>query len=444
MRGWVHIRRRAKDERPGRGRVLTSLVLLAALIATTPLVGCSGGPETVIAGQVTITVWHSQKAEAAKLLAQLAAEFSTRETNIIVKLVAKPDEATLLEDLRQAASSERAPCVAEVPADQLAVLRLAGIIRPLQSFIANRYYGLPVSDSEDFWPCLVQANAMGRQVWGVPFSHKLYALLYNPELVSRPPATWDELKSMAQSLTYRNGEPALSRFGVAFRPDAELLCLLLYQNGGRLLSGDSSRWVFNGAEGRGALEYLYELATVRKAALLTMGRPEQAVATGRAAMAIGQPTWPLDPKDGPVAVAPLPKGAIAAALAPGTSLTLVNGHTEAEEEAAWRFMRWLTSPEISARWSASTGDVPIRRQAMAQFVWAAGLGSLPGWPEVVAQMDSVVLLPSVTGTAAAGTWEKVRGDLSQAVTAYLLGAVSSSQSALDSVAIPANRALSGP
>ena len=417
---------------------------MAALIATTPLVGCSGGPPTVIAGQVTITVWHSQKAEAAKLLAQLATEFSTQETNIIVKLVAKPDEATLLADLRQTGSSERAPCVAEVPADQLAVLRLAGIIRPLQSFIANRYYGLQVSDSEDFWPCLVQANAMGRQVWGVPFSHKLYALLYNPELVSRPPATWDELKSMAQSLTYRNGEPALSRFGVAFRPDAELLSLLLYQNGGRLLSGDSSRWVFNGAEGRGALEYLYELATVRKAALLTMGHPEQAVATGRAAMAIGQPTWPLDPKDGPVAVAPLPKGATAAALAPGTSLTLVNGHTDAEEEAAWRFMRWLTSPEISARWSASTGDVPIRRQAMAQFVWAAGLGSLPGWPEVVAQMDSVVLLPSVTGTAAAGSWEKVRGDLSQAVTAYLLGGVSSSQSALDSVAIPANRALSGP
>jgi len=81
---------------------------------------------------------------------------------------------------------------------------------------------------------------------------------------------------------------------------------------------------------------------------------------------------------------------------------------------------------------------------MAQFVWSAGLGSLPGWPEVVAQMDSVVLLPSVTGTAAAGSWEKVRGDLSQAVTAYLLGGVSSSQSALDSVAIPANRALSGP
>jgi len=398
----------------------------------------------VIAGQVTITVWHSQKAEAAKLLAQLAAEFSTRETNIIVKLVAKPDEAALLADLRQAASSERAPCVAEVPADQLHALRLAGIIRPLQSFIANRYYGLQVSDSEDFWPSLVQANAMGRQVWGVPFSHKLYALLYNPELVSRPPATWDELKSMAQSLTYRNGEPALSRFGVAFRPDAELLSLLLYQNGGRLLSGDSSRWVFNGAEGRAALEYLYELATVRKAALLTMGRPEQAVATGRAAMAIGQPTWPLDPNDGPVAVAPLPKGAAAAALAPGTSLTLVNGHTDAQEEASWRFMRWLTSPEISARWSASTGDVPIRRQAMDQFVWAAGLGSLPGWSEVVAQMDSVVLLPNVTGTAAAGTWEKVRGDLSQAVTAYLLGAVSSSQSALDSVAIPANRALSGP
>ncbi len=414
-------------------------VFLVTLLAALPWAGCSGGPATVIEGPTTITFWHSQKGPGAALLANLAEEFSRLEPYITVDLAYRGDPSQVAADLSSAVIAGRGPVLAEVLTEALDGLRVAGTIIPMGSFIASRQYGLNMEDLKDFWPCFVQANTVDRQVWGLPFSHKIYGLMYNPDVLQEPPTTWDGLREAASALTRRDANPALSVFGLAFRPDAELFTLFLYQNGGQLLAGDPPRMSFASPQGTGCLEFLAEITTLRRTALLTMGDSFEAVADGRAAMAIGPVGRTADELSGAgVALAPLPSGVARATLAPGTSLVLAAGSDAASEEAGWRFARWLTGTEIAARWAAATGDVPVRRSAMERPVWRQGPGSIRGWSAVIAQMDVAVILP------ASPSLGRIRDELNAAIPSYLLGRINSSQALLDDLTEKVSRAENGP
>ncbi len=410
-----------------------SLVAVAAVLsAALPLLGCSGGPDTVINKPTTIAFWHTQKGAGAKLLADLVAEFSKNLPSVTIDLVYRGDSPDLAADLAAAVAAGEGPILAEVPEEALPELRNGGTIIPLGQYISSRHYGLGVEDLDDFWPCFVQANTLGRQVWGLPFSHKVYALSYDPAKLgpSQVPATWEELAATASELTSRNSDPAQSVFGLAVRPGADLFTLFLYQNGGQLLTGDPPRPVFDSPQGTGCLEFLAELTVLRRAAVLAMGDPAETVAGGRAVMAIGPVGWPAgEPAGGAgIALAPLPSGLTGATLSPGTSLVICAQSSPAQAEAAWRLARWLTRTDTAARWCAATGDVPVRRSSMDDPSWLDGPGRIRGFRAVVQQLDVAVVIPGSVQL------ETARKELDSAVTPYLLGQISSSQSLLDGVA----------
>jgi multiple sugar transport system substrate-binding protein len=418
-----------------RGAGIVALAVLVSVL--TSVIGCTDGPATLISGPLKITFWHRQTGEAARVLDELCAEFSRTEPNITVTPVGKGRGETLAGDLQAAVSAGRGPVVAEVNEQDLAVLRAVGSIRPLQSFITNVYYGLRVDDLDDFWP-FVKANTVGRQVWGLPFSYRIYALVYDPAVVDSPPVTWEDLKRTASALTCRDPDPARSTFGLAFRPDTDLFTVFLHQNGGQLLAGDPAHAAFNSPEAVACLEYLYEITTLRKSVLLTVGDPLEAVVGGRAAMAICPVGWaPVSPPLR-VALAPLPVGQKRATLTPGTSLVLAAGRTPVEEEAGWRFIRWLSQPANAARWAVATGNMPIRRSAMDQPVWRYGPGVTPGWWAVVSQMDDALILPWAPELA------RINAELTPAISAYLLGEISSPQTLLEDVVKRVNRSGGGP
>jgi len=405
-----------------------------AVAACLAITGClTAGTGSAIRGPVTVTFWHCQEGRAAELLEQMAVEFSAVEPDITVVPVycGRPEaaEAGLLEALARG----EAPVLAEVPESALPSLRAARAIASLEGYVANSDYGLEVGDIEDFWPYLVESNTTAGQVWGLPFSHKAYALVYNPELVPEPPATWGGLMETAVALTQRHSDPADSTFGLALTDDAALFCILLLQRGGALAAGDPPRWTFNDPAGVAALAYLYELASLRRCVLVTMGSPSGAVAGGRAAMAIDLVSLRPEHKDGGalaearLEVAPLPVSGLPAVLAPGSSLVVTRGHSAAEREAAWRFMRWLTGPENALRWAVSTGDLPIRRSVVERRLWLEGPGTNPGWAAIAESVEWARALPDQLG------WRQVEKGLSTAVSKCLFGQTTSLQMLLDAV-----------
>lgn len=113
------------------------------------------------------------------------------------------------------------------------------------------------SDSYDFdtyksifYPAVVSdfTNELNKEVYGVPIWFDTYAVIYNKDLleqaaVSTPPTSWPAFKSLAQTLTVRQGgEIVQSGFpgGITSNTDfaSELVNLLALQNGVELVNSE--------------------------------------------------------------------------------------------------------------------------------------------------------------------------------------------------------------
>lgn len=422
-------------------RIRSVAVSIVILTLALPSAGCWDTKASAITGPVTVTFWHSQSGAALEELEALVAAFSVVERDITVKLVPAGTPAEAADRLAEvlATGEGEAPAVVEVPATDLGRLRAADAIRPLGDLATNRTYGLELGDVEDFWPVLIEANTVDREIYGLPFMVRLYALVYDPTEVAQPPTGWTGLAETAAALTRRSADPAQSVFGLALRSDASAFMILLHQHGGRLLDGDPPRLAFNDQAGVAALDVLYEMVALRRCVLLTVGDPVRAVADGRAAMAItAVGSVPTDVQGGALSVAPLPVAVHNASLAPSTSLVLASGRDPAVTEAGWRLMRWLTSRENTARWAPAAGCIPARRSALDAAPWRDGFGRDPAWRSVVAQMETAVAIPEVAA------WREVEQELTTAVSTCLLGQTNSLKLVLDRAAERANRSLTGP
>jgi sn-glycerol 3-phosphate transport system substrate-binding protein len=120
-------------------------------------------------------------------------------------------------------------------------------------------------------------------------------------------------------------------------------------------------------------------------------------------------------------------------------LAIFNLRPEEEQEAAWKFVKWLAEPEQQAEWFAGSGYLPVSRAAV----------DLPAARDVVAkyplfQVAVDLYLNSPTTPAALGAllgpfWQ-VREALNTGVEAMLAG-VKEPDQALEDAAAESNRII---
>jgi len=120
-------------------------------------------------------------------------------------------------------------------------------------------------------------------------------------------------------------------------------------------------------------------------------------------------------------------------------LAIFNLRPEEEQEAAWKFVKWMVEPEQQAEWFAGSGYLPVSRAAV----------DLPAARDVVAkyplfQVALDLYLNSPTTPAALGAllgpfWQ-VREALNTGVEAMLAGAKEPDQ-ALEDAAAESNRII---
>ena len=105
----------------------------------------------------------------------------------------------------------------------------------------------------------------------------------------------------------------------------------------------------------------------------------------------GQPKYRFD-----LGVAPLPAGKHAVQLVAGTDVVIFASDAGHEDEA-WEFVKWFTATEQTARWSAETGYLPVRKSEMTHPVLVAKLDGHPGLREAYAQLDRALPQPKAKG-----------------------------------------------
>ena len=436
----------------------TSLPLAASCATPTPTPTSTPRPTPVKAvatvmhkfrDPVTIVFWHSEPegTPSVRLLGELTRRFESEHPWITVR----PAYVGNYEDVyRKALAAVRVgnpPDVAATYEHRIAELMGAGAIVPLNPYLNDPQIGLTDEDREDIFVGFWETNRypeFGYQTLSLPYAKGALALYYNLTAlrqagIDAPPRTWDEFEQACQAVA--KGDVA----GYAYVERATTFAGWLYSRGASLLGDEDTRAVFNGPEGVEALELLKRLLASGAAV-----RPEGEHAD-RAMFAAGKAVFTMDSTSalpayaqaveeaglgfewGSVAIPQKDSGRARTVLY-GPSLCVFKTD-EARQQAAWRFIRWLTDTEQNARWASTLGYAPLRRSAVE---WLAESGWLAD-NKVASEMYETVIpgaLPEPNVRGEQGVRRAIEG-------AWLAsaGGVKPPQQALDEAVGKANEAL---
>ena len=442
-----------------------SPLLIAALLLSLALSACGGGEEaptaeTPTTGPVTIDFWHPETAANLETLERMVNRFNASQDEVRVRAFYQGNDQELLTKLMASLGSGQVPAVAllaEVDAQRMVD---SGTITPVQDFINREDHDLSDLDEK-----AVQYYAVGGKLWGMPFCMDVPILYYNKLVfreagldAERPPGDLEELRRYSEKILKRDASGQLVRSGIALdvqdwteRVLAEHGDLYVDKTNGRqaraskvLFDNDTSRWFF---------QWWNDM--VKEGLAVNVGRNPTyiegflAMASGRAAMvfsysaALRSVVNALEEgvEGVEIGVGALPgvPGGQGTPLLLGRALWIFNLRPKDEQEAAWKFVRWLTEPEQQAEWFAGSGYLPVSRSAVEQP--AAG-EVIARYPLFQVALDLYLKTPPTPAALMPllGPIREVRETLNVAVEEMLSGSKDPAQALADAAA-RSNRAI---
>ena len=447
-------------------KLFTFIALLALPLALAACGGEKAAPTaetpgaTTAAGPVTIEIWHSEPAANEEGIKRLAERFNASQDEVRVRPVYQGGPTDVMTKLMAATGSGEVPAIAFLMETFIQRMIDSGVVTPVQDFVDEEDY-----DFSDLDEKAIEYYAVQDKLWGAPFCVDIPLLYYNKEVFrevgldpEKPPQDLEEVRQYSEKILNRDGSGNVVRSGIALHISlwteqilAQQGDLLVDKGNGR--DGRATKVLFDNETGQRFFQWWHDM--VDEGLAINVGRNPSgaenylAVATDRAAMTFGfagalrsiinalqTGELKLEVGAGPV---PGFSGATGSSLLLGHGLWILNLRPEAEQEAAWKFIKWLLQPEQQAEWFASSGCLPVSRSSV----------DLPAAQEVVAQyplfrvaLDVYLNAPAnpASLTALAGPLPEVREAIERALERMLSGSTDPAE-ALKEAAEEANQAI---
>ncbi|WP_438754200.1 ABC transporter substrate-binding protein [Pararhizobium sp. O133] len=309
-----------------------------------------------------------------KIIGELVDEFHKEHPDINVEPVFAGNYADTLTKSLTAARGGQPPQVIVAAASDTFTLIDEDVAVPLEDVITDA--DKPWLDG--FMPSFMSNVRIDGKTWGVPFQRSVQVLLYNKDKFKEAglnpdqgPATWDELIETAKKLTV-SANGATSQWGVL------------------IPSGYTARWYFNGLsipagaeltndagtavnlaspESISAMQFLADLSqkhNVMPKGVINTGTAPDEFINGRAAMlyaSTGNIANVRTQAKFDLGVGLIPAGKQPGGPTGGGNMVIFKGGTAEQQQASLTFVKWMTNPERSAKWSIETGYVAGRQDA---------------------------------------------------------------------------------
>ena len=218
----------------------------------------------------------------------------------------------------------------------------------------------------------------GGKTWGIPFQRSTVVLYYNKELFkaagldpNKAPATWAEMADVAKKLTVKDASGKVTQFGVQIPSSGFPYWLfqgLAIQNGVAMANDTGSAVKFDDPAVVEALQYWIDLTKqgVHPSGIVEWGTTPKDFFEKKVAMmwtTTGNLTNVRTNAKFDFGVAMLPAGKKRGSPTGGGNFYIFKKATPAQQEAAFKFAKWMTQPERAAKWSMDTGYVAVSEAA---------------------------------------------------------------------------------
>jgi len=357
----------------------------------------------------TVDVW-AMGAEG-DILGDFVKDFETANPDATVNVTAVPWEAAHTK-IANAIASGKGPDVSLIGTTWMGEFAQAGGLDPTPEGLV---------DEADFFEGAWGSTVVNDTSYGVPWFVETRVLYYRSDLAKKAgwdeaPQNWDELKQFATDLEAKAGVDT----GISLQPGQtgswQTVLPFAWSNGAEVTNATGTEYTIDSPEMTEALDYYKSFFDegLSETRTLDPGELEGGFADGTYGSFISGPWMTgvvedagVAPEDYAVALLPGKDAAPGTSFVGGGDLAVFKDSDN--RESAWKFVKWLSEPEVQQKFYETVGDLPAVKSA-----WDSGkLAEDPQLQVFGAQLDSALAPPAVP------TWEEVAAvvdsDVEQAV-----------------------------
>jgi multiple sugar transport system substrate-binding protein len=313
------------------------------------------------------------KPEAAQVWDQAIADFERANPGVKVVREIAPQSSTQIHDLLVQKFKNRDARLDVFFMDAVwpAEFASAGWALPL-----DRYFA--AVEQEKFLPATVSANRYRGRIFGAPVFIDTGLLYYRKDLLEKyaiaPPQTWNQMVQAAKTILGREQDRQLVGFSGQFKQYEGLVCNMMeyiLSNGGALWDEKRMISALDQPAALQAVRFVRDhiIGEISGRGMLAYEEPES-LALFTQGRAIFHRNWPYawaianDPASskvaGRVGMSPLPGFAVGTGAAALGGWQLGISRYSRNPDLAWRFVAFMTGPDVQKRIALATGRAPTR------------------------------------------------------------------------------------
>lgn len=435
----------------------TAVILIA--IFSLMVIGCGTAKKDTTSQtdkKTKLVFWYSVGGKVSESTKKLVDNFNKSHPDIHVEAIYQGSYDDAINKLKQSIQSKNTPHIMHVYDIGTRFMIDSKAIVPVQKWIDKEK-----TDTSVYEPNLLAYYTVDKQLYSMPFNTSTPILYYNKDMFKaagldpeKPPRTFEEVTETARKLTIKDSSGKVVRPGIIiaiygwFFEQLMAAQNALYANNNNGRDSLATSVSFNSPEGQKILTWWNNM--VQEGIAGNIGRKtadtQKAFIGGQTAMTIDSTGVLADIMEGVggkfqvgTAYLPRPQGAEGGVIIGGGSLWMLKDHNEAEEKAAWEFIKFMTSPKQQSFWHINTGYFPITKLAYNEEDLKKHHEKYPQFKIAVEQLHNTPITRATQG-ALLGVFTQSRQEIENAIEKVLNGQAQPSE-ALDKAAQIVNSAI---
>lgn len=319
--------------------------------------------------KVTIEFWYGLGSIAGETMEELIAEFNQSQDKVQVQGVQQPSYTDTLQKLQAGLAAKKVPAV--FITDTMVTLAEMGILAPLDPYMDQR------TPLEDYLDVFMEPARIDGKTYAFPSYGTTQVIYYRKDLLEKAGvdpkdmySSWQNVYKYSKELQ----EKGIAEFGHLPMWGRDNLIDLALSSGGSILSEDKKTVTFTTDAWIQSWEMLRKEIFETKSTMVESGgqgweywyRTIDDVLSGKAISYTGSSGDKGDLDFAIIDSIPQPGFGENPAhpIAGGLYLAVPELASEEQKAAAYEWIAFFTSPEVSARWSQKIGYIPVRKSAM--------------------------------------------------------------------------------
>ncbi|HOQ98797.1 MAG TPA: ABC transporter substrate-binding protein [Anaerolineae bacterium] len=431
------------------------LILMVLALFAGMLPGCAPAAQPTKAPDqpVKIDFWFAMSGKTGEVVQTMVKRFNESQNEVFVTATFQGSYDDEINKLKAGLQSKNVPAVVQIYDLGTRLLTDLKVITPMQDFIDKEKF-----DISDIEKNILNYYTVDGKLQSMPFNSSNPVLYYNKDMFKaanldpeKPPRTWAEVAEYSRKLTKKDASGKTVQYGNSFAFYGWFFEQWMAVSGQYYTNNENGRKArateatFNNDRGVALLEWWKSM--IDEGISQNLGRSttdtKKAFDAGTVAMTLDSTAALRDRVDAAAGKFELGVGFLprqneedygkAGTIIGGASLWILNARPQAEQDAAWKFVKFMVAAEQQAFWHINTGYYPVHAKG---YNHPDDVAWREKYPQFQVAIDQLHMAPTnnVTAGGLIGVFPEARQTVEKAIEAYMTGTTPTAKQALDEAA----------